>query len=228
MLQLLELLQSKNISSELHDRKKFAAMAFDVTSHYDTAIFNYFNQEFQFPSFKKSIQQGRTLRYGENPHQQGTYFGDLDGLFEQLNGKELSYNNLVDVDAAVNLVKEFEGETAFVIIKHTNACGVATATTVKEAYLKAFQADTISAFGGVLATNTTIDLAAAEEINKLFFEILIAPAFDEKALALLKSKKNRMILASEETTHGDETVQEHTQWSDRTGPGSENRFKGGS
>jgi len=199
--ELLELLQAKSISSDLHDRKKFAAMAFDITSHYDTAIFNYFNQEFQSSSFKKSIQQGRTLRYGENPHQQGTYFGDLDGLFQQLNGKELSYNNLVDIDSAVNLIKEFEGETAFVIIKHTNACGVACAPTVKEAYLKAFQADTISAFGGVLATNNTIDLAAAEEINKLFFEILIAPAYDEKALALLKSRKNRMILVQKKPLH---------------------------
>jgi phosphoribosylaminoimidazolecarboxamide formyltransferase/IMP cyclohydrolase len=192
--ELLALLQAKNGSSDLADRKKFAAMAFDVTSHYDGAIFSYFNNEFQFPSFKKSIQQGRTLRYGENPHQKGTYFGDLDGLFEQLNGKELSYNNLVDVDAAVNLVQEFENETAFVIIKHTNACGVATAADVRTAYLKAFQADTVSAFGGVLATNKTIDLAAAEEINKLFFEILIAPAYDDKALELLRSKKNRMLL----------------------------------
>src|SRR6187549_1313822 len=189
-----QLLVSKNCATELADRKKFAAMAFDVTSHYDGAIFSYFNQEFQFPVLKKSFQNGKTLRYGENPHQKGVYFGDLDGLFEQLNGKELSYNNLVDVDAAVNLVKEFEGETAFVIIKHTNACGVATAATVKEAYLKAFQADTLSAFGGVLSTNKTIDLAAAEEINKLFFEILIAPAYEPNALELLKSKKNRMIM----------------------------------
>jgi phosphoribosylaminoimidazolecarboxamide formyltransferase / IMP cyclohydrolase len=191
-LQLL--LEDKKGSSDLLDRKKFAALAFDVTSHYDTGIFNYFNQEFQFPRLKTSYQDGRVLRYGENPHQKGTYYGDLDGLFEQLNGKELSYNNLVDIDAAVNLVKEFEGETAFVIIKHTNACGVATAPTVKDAYLKAFQADTISAFGGVLATNKTIDLTAAEDINKLFFEILIAPEFTEEALQLLRGKKNRMIL----------------------------------
>ena len=191
---LLELLQGKNGSSDLADRKRFAAMAFDTTSHYDAAIFSYFNREFSFPSYKKSIQQGRTLRYGENPHQKGVYYGDLDGLFEQLNGKELSYNNLVDVDAAVNLVKEFDGETAFVIIKHTNACGVATGSSVKEAYLKAFQADTISAFGGVLITNKKIDLAAAEEINTLFFEILIAPAYDGDALELLKSRKNRMLI----------------------------------
>ncbi|HYG19487.1 MAG TPA: bifunctional phosphoribosylaminoimidazolecarboxamide formyltransferase/IMP cyclohydrolase [Ohtaekwangia sp.] len=192
--ELLTLLHEKQCSSNLHDRKKFAALAFDVTSHYDTAIFNYFNGEFQFPRFKKSIREGKALRYGENPHQRGTYFGDLDGLFAQLNGKELSYNNLVDIDAAVNLIQEFEHETAFVIIKHTNACGAAIAGTVKEAYVKAFAADTVSAFGGVLAANKTIDLSAAEEINKLFFEILIAPGYDDDALALLKSKKNRMIL----------------------------------
>jgi phosphoribosylaminoimidazolecarboxamide formyltransferase / IMP cyclohydrolase len=197
--ELLSLLESGKCSSDLKARRKFAALAFDVTSHYDTAIFNYFNQEAALPSFKRSIRQGRKLRYGENPHQQGTFFGDLDGLFDQLNGKELSYNNLVDVDAAVNLVAEFKGETAFVIIKHTNACGVATGPTVKDAYLKAFQADTISAFGGVLATNQPINAAAAAEINKLFFEILIAPAYDDDALAVLKSKKNRMLLLQKKT-----------------------------
>ncbi len=193
-VEVLELLKNKNCSTELSDRKRFAALAFDVTSQYDSAIFNYFNREQNIASFKSSYQQGKTLRYGENPHQKGIYFGELDRLFDQLNGKELSYNNLVDVDAAVNLVKEFEGDTAFVIIKHTNACGVATAPSVKEAYLKAFQADTISAFGGVLASNKKIDLAAAEEINKLFFEILIAPDYDPSAVELLKSKKNRILL----------------------------------
>ncbi len=197
--ELLQLLEGKDCASDLSDRKRFAALAFNVTSHYDTAIFNYFNPEFKIPGFKKSIQNGRTLRYGENPHQQGNFFGDLDGLFEQLNGKELSYNNLVDVDAAVNLIKEFEGETAFVIIKHTNACGVATGNSVLEAYQKAFQADTISAFGGVLATNKTIDLGAAQEINKLFFEILIAPSYTPEALELLKSKKNRMLMLQKQS-----------------------------
>ncbi len=192
--EVLELLKAKNGSTDLADRKRFASLAFDTTSHYDSAIFSYFNQEQKIPSFKSSYQQGKVLRYGENPHQQGVFFGELEKLFDQLNGKELSYNNLVDVDAAVNLVKEFEGETAFVIIKHTNACGVATGTSVKEAYLKAFQADTISAFGGVLASNQKIDLAAAEEMNKLFFEILIAPGYESAALELLKSKKNRIIL----------------------------------
>ncbi|MBS1680601.1 MAG: bifunctional phosphoribosylaminoimidazolecarboxamide formyltransferase/IMP cyclohydrolase [Bacteroidetes bacterium] len=191
--EVLELLKTKNSSSDLADRKRFAALAFEVTSHYDSAIFTYFNQEQNIISFKSSYPNGKALRYGENPHQRGVYFGELEKLFDQLNGKELSYNNLVDVDAAINLIKEFD-ETAFVIIKHTNACGVATASSVKEAYLKAFQADTVSAFGGVLATNKKIDLQAAEEINKLFFEILVAPEFDLSALELLKSKKNRIIL----------------------------------
>ncbi|MEX2230738.1 MAG: bifunctional phosphoribosylaminoimidazolecarboxamide formyltransferase/IMP cyclohydrolase [Cyclobacteriaceae bacterium] len=191
---LQEVLIASKCSSSLDQRKRFAALAFDVTSHYDSAIFSYFNTPAIIPSFKKSIQQGRTLRYGENPHQEGKYYGDLNGLFDQLNGKDLSYNNLVDIDAAVNLVEEFEGETAFVIIKHTNACGVATAARMKDAYLKAYQADTISAFGGVLACNRAIDQAAAEEINKLFFEILIAPGYDQEALALLKSRKNRILL----------------------------------
>lgn len=196
---LRQVLEAGNCSTDLSVRKTFATLAFQVTSHYDSAIFAYFNQDQTIPAFKKSIQHGRTLRYGENPHQQGRFYGDLEKLFDQLNGKELSYNNLVDVDAALHLVQEFQGETAFVIIKHTNACGVATGVSVKDAYAKAFQADTVSAFGGVLATNATIDLEAAEEINKLFFEILIAPAFDEAALMLLKSKKNRMILLQKET-----------------------------
>ncbi len=191
---LLSLLQGNKGESTLSERKTFAAKAFNVTSHYDTAIFNYFNQEQQIPSLKISETKGRVLRYGENPHQKGVFYGDLEAFFEQLNGKELSYNNLVDVDAAINLIDEFKDETAFVIIKHTNACGVATASTVKEAYLKAFAADTTSAFGGVLVTNKTVDLSAAEEINKLFFEILIAPGYSQEALDILKTKKNRMVL----------------------------------
>lgn len=191
---LLELLTSKACTTDLYDRKHFASLAFDVTSHYDTAIFNYFNSGKELTRFKQSIQQGRVLRYGENPHQSGVYFGDLDGLFEQLHGKELSFNNLVDVDAAVNLTAEFEGEKAFVIIKHTNACGVATGTTVKEAYQKAFQADTLSAFGGILCTNSVVDVSAAEEMNPLFFEILIAPDYTGEALQVLKSRKNRILL----------------------------------
>ncbi len=188
------LLLEKNGVSELTDRKRFASWAFNVTSHYDTAIFGYFNATEKIPALKISQTHGTPLRYGENPHQQATFYGDLSGLFDQLNGKELSYNNLVDVDAAISLVAEFAGETAFVIIKHTNACGVATGKTVSEAYQKAFQADTVSAFGGVLACNQPIDLAAAEAMNTLFFEILVAPDFTDEALALLKGKKNRILL----------------------------------
>ncbi len=191
---VMEVLKGSECSSTLEQRKHFAALAFDVTSHYDSAIFSYFNTPAEIPAFKRSLRQGRRLRYGENPHQAAWYYGDLDGLFEQLNGKELSYNNLVDVDAAVNLVQEFPSETAFVIVKHTNACGAATGQSVKDAYLKAYAADTVSAFGGVLACNNVIDSDAAAEINKLFFEILIAPDFQPDALEILKGKKNRIIL----------------------------------
>tara|TARA_R110000796_G_scaffold118864_1_gene232825 strand:- start:199568 stop:201097 length:1530 start_codon:yes stop_codon:yes gene_type:complete len=196
---LEKLLHEKNGSTDLSDRKAFAAQAFDVSSHYDTAIFKYFNQDETLERFKVSQTEGQTLRYGENPHQKGQFFGPLDELFEKLNGKELSYNNLVDVDAAVSLIEEFSNdEKAFAILKHTNACGVATGSTVKEAYLKAFAADTVSAFGGVLVSNQPIDLAAAEELNTLFFEVLIAPAFDTDALELLKGKKNRILLVKKQ------------------------------
>ncbi len=194
----LKLISDNNCSTTIEGRRRFAAMAFDVTSHYDTAIFNYFNQKEKTESFKISFRQGKVLRYGENPHQQAVYYGALDKLFEKLNGKELSYNNLVDIDAALHLLNEFSEEIAFVIIKHTNACGVATGSNVKEAYEKALQADPVSAFGGILAANHTIDISAAQEINKLFFEILIAPDYTPEALELLKSKKNRNILRQKE------------------------------
>lgn len=187
-------LKAQNGATTLEDRRYFAAQAFQVSSNYDTHIFNYFNQTEQIPALKVSESKAKVLRYGENPHQAAHFYGDLEALFEQLNGKELSYNNLVDIDAAVALISEFKGETAFAILKHTNACGCATADSVKEAYQKAFAADTTSAFGGVLVTNQPVDLAAAEEMNSLFFEVLIAPAFDEDALAVLKSKKNRILL----------------------------------
>jgi len=196
---LESLLKEKDGATDLADRRKFAAEAFDISSHYDSAIFNYFNQNEGLDKFKVSQREGKTLRYGENPHQSGEFYGPLNDLFDQLNGKELSYNNLVDIDAAVCLIEEFEdNENAFAILKHTNACGVATGTDVKEAYLKAFAADTVSAFGGVLVSNQAIDLAAAEELNKLFFEVLIAPAFNEDALTLLKGKKNRILLVKKE------------------------------
>ncbi len=194
----LELLKSKKCCTDITDRKRFASLAFEVTSHYDTAIFNYFNASEGIPGFKVSVQNAQPLRYGENPHQKAVYYGELERLFEKLGGKELSYNNLVDLDAAVQLLGEFKDETAFVIIKHTNACGVATAPTVKEAYLKALQADPISAFGGILAANKPLTKEAAKEMHPLFFEILIAPDYEPEALALLTSKKNRIILKQKE------------------------------
>ena len=193
------LLNEKNGSTDLSDRRKFAAEAFDISSHYDSAIFNYFNQEEGLDKFKVSEREGQTLRYGENPHQAAEFYGPLNDLFDQLNGKALSYNNLVDIDAAVCLIEEFDNsENAFAILKHTNACGVATGTDLKDAYLKAFAADTVSAFGGVLVCNQAIDLAAAEELHKLFFEVLIAPSFNDDALELLKAKKNRILLVKKE------------------------------
>jgi phosphoribosylaminoimidazolecarboxamide formyltransferase/IMP cyclohydrolase len=192
--ELLAILEKTNGETNLEDRKRFAAYSFATSSHYDTAIFKYFNQSEQFDFLKESSLNGKTLRYGENPHQEAKYFGSLNELLKQLNGKELSFNNLVDIDAAMNLIEEFEGQTAFAILKHTNACGVATASSAKEAYEKAFEADTLSAFGGVLITNATIDLEAAEAMNDLFFEVLIAPAYSDEALNLLKGKKNRILL----------------------------------
>lgn len=198
--QLEWLLREKDGITSLADRKRMAACAFNVSSHYDSAIFNYFNKEGDIKSFKISENSSRVLRYGENPHQEGVFYGKLEEMLEQLNGKELSYNNLVDIDAAISLMEEFGDQdkqpegVAFAILKHTNACGVATGKSVKEAYLKSFETDTISAFGGVLITNALVDIDAAEGLNKLFFEVLIAPGFTEEALNLLKAKKNRILL----------------------------------
>lgn len=190
---LQELLESKNGFSDLKDRRRFAAKAFATSSHYDSAIFNYFNGQEQIPQFKQSIQQSQVLRYGENPHQQGVFYGNLDAMFDKLHGKELSYNNLLDVDAAVNLIADFE-EPTFAILKHNNACGVASRSTVKQAYLDALAGDPVSAFGGILITNRTIDEETAAEVNKLFCEVVIAPGYDAKALEILKSKPNRILL----------------------------------
>jgi len=198
--ELESLLKEKEGLTDLSDRKKFAAESFDISSHYDTAIFNYMAEEQEIDRFKVSERKSQTLRYGENPHQQGQFYGPLDALFEQLNGKALSYNNLVDVDAAVSLIEEFStDEIAFAVLKHTNACGVAIGSSVKEAYLKAFAADTTSAFGGVLICNQQIDLAAAEELHKLFFEVLIAPGFDSDAIEILSAKKNRILLVKKQS-----------------------------
>ena len=190
---LIGLLETKKGISGIEDRKYFAAQAFNVSSHYDTKIFEYFNKSENIPVFKSSILDSRSLRYGENPHQHGLFYGNLDEVFNQLNGKEISYNNLVDIDAAIALINEFD-EPTVVIIKHTNACGVASRDTLKQAWTDALACDPVSAFGGVITTNRKIDIETAEEMNKLFFEILIAESIDEKAMELLKSKKNRIIL----------------------------------
>lgn len=190
---LLTILEEKNGTTDIEDRKLFAAKAFNVSSGYDSAIFNYFNQNNDVNAIKASYSNGETLRYGENPHQQGAFYGNLNDVFEQLHGKELSYNNILDADAAIALIKDFD-ETTFAIIKHNNACGLASRPTVLQAYTDALAGDPVSAFGGVLAVNAPVDEATAVELDKLFFEILIAPAFDEKALEILKGKKNRILL----------------------------------
>uniref|UniRef100_UPI00404A41B6 bifunctional phosphoribosylaminoimidazolecarboxamide formyltransferase/IMP cyclohydrolase n=2 Tax=Flavobacterium sp. TaxID=239 RepID=UPI00404A41B6 len=194
----LNIISEQNNATTLAQRKYFATKAFHVSSHYDSAIFNYFNEDDTF--LKMSFESGKTLRYGENPHQKGLFFGDFDALFTKLHGKELSYNNLLDVDAAVQLIQEFKNnEPTFAILKHNNACGLATRSTMKEAYLVALAGDPTSAFGGVLIANGTIDEATAVEINQLFCEVVIAPKFDEKAISILQEKKNRIILQIHET-----------------------------
>ena len=191
--ELLDLLKEKHGSTGLDDRKAFATQAFNITSDYDTQIFKYFNTGNPVESFKESYLSGRTLRYGENPHQKGVYYGNLNEVFEILNGKELSYNNLADVDAAIHLIKEFS-EPTFVVIKHTNACGVASRKTPLEAWKAALAGDSVSAFGGIIITNSKVDSEVAKAVNEIFFEALLAPDYDADALAVLKSKKNRIIL----------------------------------
>lgn len=190
---LISLLLEKHGTTSLTDRKDFATQAFNVSSHYDTAIFNYFNKDQGLGVFKQSILRSTPLRYGENPHQKGVYFGNIHDLFDQLHGKEISFNNLVDIDAAFELIQEFQ-EPTFVIIKHTNACGVASRKDIRSAWFDALACDPVSAFGGVIISNRPVTENLAGEINKLFFEILIAEEFDPAALDLLKSKKNRIIL----------------------------------
>ncbi len=194
---LLNLLENKKGSSSINNRRYFAAQAFNVSSHYDTAIFNWMNPG-EINSFKQSISNGVGLRYGENPHQKGWYYGNMNNVFSQIHGKAISYNNLVDIDAAINLINDFE-ETTFAIIKHNNACGLASRDTLKIAWADALAGDPVSAFGGVLITNKNVDKATATEINKIFFEIIIAPSYDDDALSLLISKKNRIILILKDT-----------------------------
>lgn len=192
---LLELLKEKQCFTELTDRKWFATKAFGVSSHYDVAIYNYFNKDSKDDSFKASIGQSTSLRYGENPHQKGTYYGDFDKIFHKLSGKALSYNNLVDVDAAVNLMSEFNGEgPTFAVLKHTNTCGLATRATVLEAWHAALAGDNISAFGGILICNEAIGIDTAKAIDAIFYEVLIAPDFSEDAIQHLSKKKKRILL----------------------------------
>ncbi len=178
-------------STTLEERKRFAAKAFNVSSHYDTAIFNYYNEEETV--FKQSERNYKILRYGENPHQKGIFFGNIDDIFEQLHGKELSYNNLLDIDAAINLIAEFN-ECTFAILKHNNTCGIASRTRLVDAWKDAIVGDPVSAFGSVIITNTKVDFKTANEINNIFYEVLIAPEYESEALELLKTKKNRIIL----------------------------------
>ncbi len=189
--EFLKIISSQNGETTLEQRKKLAKDAFEISSNYDYAIFDYF----QDTEIQEEKAYENSLRYGENPHQKAEFFGDLDEIFDKLNGKDLSYNNLLDIDAGVNLMSEFKDDKpTFAILKHNNACGLAQRDTVKEAYLDALAGDPTSAFGGILITNTTIDKATAEEIHKLFCEVVIAPRYDNDALEILKGKKNRVIL----------------------------------
>ena len=191
--EFLKLYTEQDGGTTLEQRRHFAACAFSVSSHYDTAIFNYFNREEQLPAFKYSSTKANVLRYGENPHQKGFYYGDLEAAFTKLNGKEISYNNLGDIDAACALIDDFS-DTTFAILKHNNACGLACRPTLLQAWTDALAGDPVSAFGGILVTNRTITKEVAEEMHKIFFEVCIAPDYDEEALAILKGKKNRIIL----------------------------------
>ncbi|MEO0404222.1 MAG: bifunctional phosphoribosylaminoimidazolecarboxamide formyltransferase/IMP cyclohydrolase [Bacteroidota bacterium] len=191
---LMNILEDQNGETSLEDRQWLAAEAFQVSSHYDTMIFRYFDKG-ERTVLKESYPAGKALRYGENPHQQGYFFGQLDNMFDQLHGKELSYNNLLDIDAAVHLMHEFKDDhPTFAILKHNNACGLATRDNLVTAYKDALAGDPISAFGGILISNSPIDIETAEEINSLFCEVVIAPSFGTEALELLKSKKNRVLL----------------------------------
>lgn len=189
---LLEIISANGAETSLEERRWFAKEAFAVSSHYDSAIFNYFDKK-EDSAFRYSENNSKILRYGENPHQRGVFFGKFDEMFEQLQGKEISYNNLLDIDAAVNLINDFEDIT-FAILKHNNACGIASRPNLVEAWEAALAGDPVSAFGGVLITNAIIDKATAEEMNKIFFEVVIAPDYDLEALEILSQKKNRIIL----------------------------------
>ena len=194
---LQRILDEQDGATTLDDRKELAMKAFQISSHYDTCIFDFFNKDIKDNNhLKMSIAHREELRYGENPHQSASFYGDLTKEFEILGGKSLSYNNLVDIDSAIDIMREFHGTdgVTFAILKHTNTCGIATRPTLHGAYEAALQGDPVSAFGGILIANATIDIATAEEIDKQFYEVLIAPDFEQDALTLLKKKKNRRLL----------------------------------
>ncbi len=193
---LLEILENNGAKTSMKERRWFAKEAFAVSSHYDSAIFNWFDSE-ENSALRLCEDSRCSLRYGENPHQQASFYGDFNKMFDKLHGKEISYNNLLDIDAAVSLINDFD-EPTFAILKHNNACGIASRATIAEAWTAALACDPVSAFGGVLIANGTIDEAVAEEINKIFFEVIIAPEYTEKALETLKCKKNRIILVAKD------------------------------
>ena len=213
----INILNEKKGFTSISDRRNYAARAFQTSSNYDTAIFNYFNKDSSISAFRESIDLFYPLRYGENPHQKGIFFGDPDQIFDKLHGKEISYNNLLDLDAALGLIEEFN-TTTFVIIKHNNACGVASRKILAEAWRDALACDPVSAFGGVLITNAAIDDATASEIDKIFFEIIIAPDYTNSALEILKQKKNRIILrkkASGKSEYGFRSLLGGVLWQQR-------------
>ncbi|MCF8332132.1 MAG: bifunctional phosphoribosylaminoimidazolecarboxamide formyltransferase/IMP cyclohydrolase [Bacteroidales bacterium] len=191
--ELIDILDEQNGKTTEEQRRKFALAAYAESSGYDTAIFNYFNRDAAFDGLRISANESKQLRYGENPHQKGAFFGRLEDVFDQLHGKAISYNNLVDIDSGIHLIAEFD-QTAFAILKHTNACGLAQSNDVTDAWKKALAGDPVSAFGGVLITNAKVNKEVAEQINKIFFEVLVSPDFDSDAFELLKQKKNRILL----------------------------------
>jgi phosphoribosylaminoimidazolecarboxamide formyltransferase/IMP cyclohydrolase len=214
---LLSLLKEKQGVTSVSDRRYYASKAFQVSSNYDTAIFNYFNRKSSIPAFRESINTAYPLRYGENPHQKGVFFGDPEKVFKKLHGKEISYNNLLDLDAALSLIDEFKTST-YAVIKHNNACGVASRSNPVDAWKDALACDPVSAYGGVIITNTPIDEKTASEIDKIFFEIIVAPEFSDSALEILKQKKNRIILLrnkSEQKTYGFRSLLNGVLWQER-------------
>jgi phosphoribosylaminoimidazolecarboxamide formyltransferase/IMP cyclohydrolase len=212
---LIEILDNK-AETTLEARKELAMKAFDISSRYDVAIFNYFNRGSSYRVFKQSVSPAKVLRYGENPHQEGVFYGEFDTIFEQVAGKEISYNNLLDIEAAIYLIDEFN-DTTFAILKHNNACGLASRNKLVDAYKDALAGDPVSAYGGILITNVKLDKATAGEMNSLFFEVVIAPAYDNEALEILLSKKNRIILVRKECELPKKTVPDIAERSSRTG-----------